>query len=102
MTVTYANTSNVTGFDSAFDYSAVAIQQSVGYDAFGPMIMVLVFLGFYTVGSKYTQERAFFFASFMATIVSFLMVSGHYMDPMWMLLPLFALIGSVFFLNRVS
>ena len=100
--VTYANTSNITGFDSAFDYSAGVINQSVGYDAFGPMMMIIVFLGFYVVGSKYTQERAFFFSSFMTTIACFIMVSGHYLDPMWMLLPLFALIGSVFFLNRVS
>lgn len=100
--VTYANTSNITGFDSAIDYSAGVITQSVGYDAFGPMVMILFFLGFYVVGSKYTQERAFFFASFMTTISCFLMVSGGYLTPMWMLLPLFTLIGSVFFMNRVS
>ena len=99
---TYGNVSNITGFDSAFDYAGASVNASVGYDAFAPAMLILVFLGFYMVGSKYTQERAMLFASFMTTITAFIMVSGSFLQPMWMLLPMFVFIGAVFFANRVS
>jgi hypothetical protein len=99
---TYSNTSNVTGFDTAFDYSAGVVNQSVGADVFGVMMLGIMFLGFYVIGSKYTQERGFTFATFMTSIGAFIMTSGGYLNPYWMLLPIMGFIAAVFFLNRVS
>jgi hypothetical protein len=99
---TYGNTSNVTGFDTAFDYSAGVINQGIGYDAFAPMMLGIMFLGFFIIGSKYTQERAFLFSTFMTSIGAFIMTSGGYLNPYWMVLPIMAFITSVFFANRVS
>lgn len=100
--VTYANTSNISGFAGAFDYTGSAINMATGYDVFAPLVLGMIFLGFFMVGSKYTQERAFLFSTFMSTIAAFIMVSGGFLDPKWMVLPMFGMIAAVFFANRVS
>ena len=100
--VTYANTSNITGFASAFDYSGTVINAATGYDAFSPLMLGIIFLGFFIIGSKYTQERALLYSSFMTVIAAFIMTSGGFLDPSWMLLPIFVFTGAVFFANRVS
>jgi 1,4-dihydroxy-2-naphthoate octaprenyltransferase len=99
---TYANTSNVTGFAEAFDYSAGVVNSGIGYDAFGALMLGAIFLGFLVIGSKYTQERAFTFATFMTSIAAFIMVSGGVLNPYWMALPILGLIAAVYFANRVS
>ena len=100
--VTYGNTSNITGFAGAFDYTGSAINSATGYDVFGPLLLGMVFLGFFLIGSRYTQERALLFSAFMTTIAAFIMVSGSFLDPKWMVLPMFATVAAVFFANRVS
>lgn len=99
--ITY-NTSNVTSFTGAFTYSAGVVNQSVGYDAFGPALLLIMFLGFYVVGSRYSQERALTFALFMSLVGGFIMTSGAFLDPIWLIITAVCLMASVFISNRVN
>jgi len=98
----YTTPVNITGFDQALDYAATVTNQGVGYDAFGVVMLAVFFMGFYVIGSRYTQERALVFASFMATIAAFIMVAGGFLNPMWLILLILATIAAVFFMNRVG
>ena len=101
--LTYGNTSNVTGFDSALDYAAATTTTAVGYsDAFPILVLGIIFLGFYVIGSRYTQERALVYASFMSVIASFILVSMAFLNPIWLMLCIFGLLASVYFSNRVG
>ena len=95
---TYANTTNITGFGAGFDYSRTVMTTATGSsDAFGLMILGTIFLCFYIIGSRYTQERAFIYSTFMATIVAFLLVSGNFLDGTWLILCIVGLLASVYF-----
>ena len=95
---TYGNTSNITGFSDAFDYSKTVMTTATGNsNAFGLMVIGTIFLCFYIIGSRYTQERAFMYSTFMTTVVAFLMVSGNFLDPMYLILCIVGLLASVYF-----
>ena len=94
---TYGNTSNITGFGDAFDYSKTVMTTATGASwAFGLMVIGTIFLCFYIIGSRYTQERAFMYSTFMTTIVAFLMVSGNYLEPTYLILCIIGLLISVY------
>ena len=103
--VNYTNysTPNVTGFGSAFDYSKGVMTTATGWaDAFGLMVLGTIFICFYIIGSRYTQERALVYSMFMVVVVAFLMVSGNFLDPKWLILSIVGLLASVYFAGRVS
>ena len=94
---------NVTSIGQAMNYSATVMGNATGNNnAFGLMLIATIFLGFYVVGSKYTQERALVYASFMSVMVSFLLVSGNFLAPEWLILTIIALLASIYFANRVG
>lgn len=100
---TYGNRSGVVGVGTAFDYSASAMETATGNpDAFGLLIMATVFIGFYIIGSRYTQERALVYATFVTTVVAFLLVSGNFLSPNWLILSIIALLAAIYFANRVG
>jgi hypothetical protein len=99
----YGNTSGVVGIGAAFDYSADAMTTATGNaDAFGLLIMATFFIGFYIIGSRYTQERALVYATFVTTVVAFLLVSGNFLSPNWLILSIIALLAAIYFANRVG
>jgi hypothetical protein len=103
--ITYTNytTANVTGVGSALDYSKTVMTSATGYpDAFGVMILGTVFICFYLLGSRYTQERALIYSTFMCTIVAYLMVSGNFLDPKWLILVIIGLLIAIYFGKRVG
>jgi hypothetical protein len=103
--VNYTNysTPNVTGFGGAFDYSKTVMTTATGWaDAFGLMVLGTIFLCFYIIGSRYSQERALVYTMFMTVVVAFLMVSGNFLDPKWLILSIVGLLASVYFAGRVS
>jgi hypothetical protein len=103
--VTYTNytTANITGVGSALDYSKSIMQTATGSsDAFGLMIIGTIFICFYLIGSRYTQERAFMYSTFMCTIVAFLMVSGNFLNPMWLIMIIMGLLVSIYLGKRVG
>jgi len=101
--INYANTTNMTGFDAAFDYSKTVMQTATGNaDAFGLVVIGTIFICFYLIGSRYTQERASVYSSFMTLIVAFLMVSGNFLDAKWLILVIVGLLASIYFANRVG
>jgi hypothetical protein len=94
---------NVTGLAGAFDYSAGVMESGTGnLDAFGLLVLSASFLGFYILGSRYTQERAIVFACFMMNVVAFLMVSGNFLTPSWLIATILMLLASVYLANRVG
>lgn len=100
---TYKNATNITGFGDAFDYSSEVMRTATGNaDAFGLMIISTIFIGFFIVGSRYTQERALVFSTFMTTIAAFLLVSGNFLSPNWLIFLIIALLASIYFANRVG
>ena len=99
----YSNASNVTGFGNGLDYSARVMATATGNaDAFGLMILSTIFIVFYIIGSRYTQERALVYSVFMMTVAAFLMVSGNFLNPNWLILSIIALLASIYFANRVG
>lgn len=99
----YTTTGNITGFDGAIDYSTTALSTATGYsEAFPLLILGVIFLGFYVIGSRYTQERALVYASFMTTIGAFILTSGGFLDPQWLMVCIFGLLAAAFFASRVG
>ena len=99
---TYSNNSNISSFPAMFDYAGANMSSYVGADVMGPAFLMILFIGFYIVGSRYTQERAFLYSSFMTAISGFLLTSGHFLDPRWLLLPIFAFALAAYFAHRVD
>lgn len=102
--VNYFNYSspNVTGFVSSFDYSQGALQTATGNsDTFPLMILGTIFMAFYIIGSRYTQERAMTYATFMITVVAFFMVSANILDPKWLMLCIISFIVAVYLAKRL-
>jgi drug/metabolite transporter (DMT)-like permease len=94
---------NVTGFGAAFDCSSAVTNTATGNpNGFGLMVLAAAFLGFYIIGSRYTQERALIYSMFMTTIVAFLLVSGDFLSSEWLIFCIIALMVAVFWLNRVN
>ena len=101
--VSYGNTSNITGFGNGLDYSAQVMNTATGNaDAFGLMVLTVIFVVFYILGSTYTQERAFVFAVFMANIAAFLLVSGNFLSPNWLILTIIGLLAAVYLASRIG
>lgn len=100
--ITYNDTGNITSFSQAMSYSANTMHAALGYDVFGVSVLLIVFMGFYVVGSKYSQERALAFALFMTSIASFIMVSGGFLDPIWLMISIICLMVAAFAANRVN
>lgn len=99
----YSNVTNITGFDKALDYTSSATATATGYaDAFGILVLGVIFFGFYVVGSRYTQERALVYATFMTTIAAFILTSGGFLDPVWLMLSIFGLLAAVYFASRIG
>ena len=104
-TVTYINYTkpNAVGFSGALDYSKSVMTTATGNtETFGLMLIGTVFVIFYIIGSRYTQERALVYSTFMTVVVGFLMVSGNYLGPQWLILLIIALLASVYLANRVG
>lgn len=101
--VSYQNATNITGIGAAFDYSAGVFNSAIGSpDAFGLMLLSTIFIGFYLIGSRYTQERALVFSVFMVTIAAFLLVSGNFLSPNWLILCIIALLAALYFSSRIG
>jgi hypothetical protein len=100
---TYSNATNITGFGKAMDYSKDVMTTATGNgDAFGLMVIGTIFMCFYIIGARYSQERALVYTMFMVTVVSFLMVSGNFLDPKWLILCIIGLLAAVYFVGRVG
>ena len=94
---------NVTSFGKAFDYAVEVMQSGTGNaDAFGLLFIASLFLGFYIVGSKYTQERALAYACFMTSLSAFLLVSGNFISPNFLVVSIVAFLAAIYFANRVG
>lgn len=94
---------NTTGFGSAFDYSRTVMTTATGYSfAFELMMIGTIFMCFYIIGSRYTQERALVYSTFLTLIVAFLMVSGNFLNPMWLILLIIALLVSIYLAGRIG
>jgi hypothetical protein len=101
--ITYNSTANITGLGAAMDYSNSLMAGATGWaDAFGLMLLGTIFMGFYIIGSRYTQERALVFSTFMTLIAAFLLVSGNFLNPNYLILMIIALLIAVYFANRVG
>lgn len=103
--IDYVNysTANVTGVGQAFDYSKTVMTQATGSsDAFGLMLLGTIFICFYVIGSRYTQERALVYSTFMLVVVAFLMVSGNFLDTKWLILSIIGLLVAVYLANRIG
>ena len=88
---------NITSLPQAYDYAGSVFAQGVGLNYVPPMILGAIFLAFLVGSSKYTQERAIMFSSFMATIAAFLMVSGGFLNPGFLIIMFLIFMGSVLF-----
>jgi hypothetical protein len=100
--ITYP-TANVTGFGQALDYSKDVMQTATGYPSmFSLMVLSTVFICFYIIGLRYTQERALVYSTFMTLIVAFLLVSGNFLEPRWLIVIIIALLVAVYLTNRVG
>ena len=98
---TYANATNITGFGAAMDYSAGIMNTATGNaDAFGLFLLSIIFVVFFILGSIYTQEIAISFATFMTNVAAFLLVSGNFLSPNWLILTIIALLAAVYFAGR--
>jgi hypothetical protein len=101
----YANysTPNTTGVGGAFDYSKTVMTTATGSpDAFGLMIVGTIFICFYVIGSRYTQERALVYSTFMTVMVAFLLASGNFLDAKWLILSIIGLLVAVYLANRIG
>ena len=99
----YSNSSNVTGFSTAWDYSATIVSTATGNsDIFGLLILGTVFMGCWIIGSRYTQERALMYASFLTSIVAFILVSGNFLGQQYLLATIVGVIMGVLFANRLG
>ena len=99
----YSNSSNVTGFSTAWDYSAGVVSTATGNsDMFGVMVLGVIFMGFWIVGSKYTQERALMYSSFMTALVAFILVSGNFLGQQYLLVAIVGVILAILFGNRLG
>jgi hypothetical protein len=100
---TYDNVTNITGFGEAYDYSRTVMTTATGYAfTFELMVLGTIFICFYIIGSRYTQERALSYTMFMTTMVAFLMVSGNFLNPQWLILCIIGLLAAVYLGNRVN
>ena len=95
----YALPVNITGFDSAMNYTSTVFIQGTGYDFTGGLLILSIFIGFTIIGAKYTQERAFAFSTFMTTIAAFIMVSGGFLAPEFLMLCIIGFVMAVFLLR---
>jgi hypothetical protein len=100
--ITYNTTSNITSFAQAIAFTSNAMTQATGYDVFGIFILLGIFAGAYMISSKYSFERSITFSLFIATVAGFIMVSGHFLDPVWLMITIILLMVSVFAANRVN
>ena len=98
----YSNATNITGFDKAMDYSAGVMQTATGWsDAYGLSVLAVIFIGFYIIGSKYTQERAFLYSSIMTSIAAYILVSGNFLAPQYLALCIIGTLAAAYFANRI-
>ena len=93
----YTMPTNITGFPEALDYTKNIVIQGSGIDFLMPLLLGVLWIAFTIVASKYSQERAFVYSTFMTTIVAFLMVSGNMLDPSVLIICMVGLIASVYF-----
>lgn len=101
--INYGNRSNITGFGSAFDYAKNSMATATGWsDTFGVMVLAMCFFGVYIVGSKYTQERALGYTMFFTMVIAYLLVSGNFLDPKWLILSIVGLLAAIYFSSRTG
>lgn len=92
---------NVTSFESALAYSREIVRTGSGLDLFGPMLMVAIFFGAYAVASRFTQERAFLFASTISVFSGFLLTSAGFITVDLFGLMIVVFLAALFFSSRV-
>lgn len=88
---------NITGFPEAMDYTNGVMQTAVGSQFYGPLVLLLAFLGFYAVSSNFSSERSLSFSMFMTALIAFLLVSAQILDPIYIVWVVILLAGCVFF-----
>ena len=85
----YTNPTNITSFTGAMDYTGIS------YPLLPVILLGFVWVAFTIVASKYSQERALVYSTFMTTIVAFLLVSGNLLQPEILIICLVGLIAAV-------
>ena len=88
---------NLTSFPDAISYANSVMTQGVGYPFFGPLLLIMAFLGFFAVSSRFTSDRALPYSIFMTTIVSFLAASAGILDPLYVVYSTVLLVAVVYF-----
>lgn len=94
--INYESAENVTGFDTAFDHAKNVVIQQIGYDAYGALLLITIFVGFYVVSSRFTQDRALTYSLYMTSIVGFILTSGGFLDPYYNMILVIALGIAIF------
>jgi hypothetical protein len=99
--VNYINytTANISGFAQGYDYGAQLMFEGTGglsHDIFGFLILFGIFMVFTGITMKFNQERAFLFGSFVSCIAAAIMVSGGFMNPFLMAIPLSVFLIALF------
>lgn len=78
-----ANPVNIVDFPGAIAYANQYAQCSIGYAIMGPIMLILFFLGFLIVASRFTSDRALLYAIFMSSIMAFIEASAGILDPIY-------------------
>ena len=90
---------NITSFPDAINYTNTVISQSslgfVGF--FGPMALLLSFVAFYAISSRYTSDRSLPYSIFMTIIVATLLSSAALLDPMYIIYCVILLAAVVYY-----
>lgn len=88
---------NVTDFPQAINYGNTVATCEVGYSFLGPFMLLMFFLGFLVVSSRFASDRALLYSLFMSTIAAFLLASAAILDPIYVVYCVILLAAVVYF-----
>ena len=91
-------TANISGFTDAFSYTQEVVQTATGYDLFVPIVVIMVFGGFFIISLSFGIGKAFAYSSFMTTIALFLLVAANIVAPIYLIWAIIFLALGVFLL----
>ena len=98
--INYTLPGNITSFSGAINYTTGIFQTATNTPSttpfYGPIILLMTFLGFLAVSVKYGGERAMIYTFFMTTIAATLLASGGILDPVFIVFPLVLLATSLY------
>lgn len=99
----YTPSANLTSFPAAMNYTNQVMQVGTGVAGgfFGPLVLMLCFMGFFAVSGRFTSDRALPYSLFMTSLVSFILTSIGILDPIYMLLCI-VLLGLVVYRGGVE